>query len=174
MAVRIILSKTFMICEVNDTGLYDFGWFLGEPGFSIGHMTAVFNRGAMSPLFNECFHSIYRGSLSSSAHSFKSTTGKRSVPGAALFLTSFIASIMDFRVKSISSSIGSALSSFMVKNSFGFSILYLGSGWEKLEEYCCTNFIHISDKLVNFSPSISKGPILFLVLSFFLAYEKNI
>ena len=48
MAVRIILSKTFMICEVNDTGLYDFGWFLGEPGFSIGHMTAVFNSGAIS------------------------------------------------------------------------------------------------------------------------------
>ena len=58
MAVRIILSKTFMICEVKDTGLYDFGWFLGEPGFSIGHMTAVFNSGAMSPLFNECLHSI--------------------------------------------------------------------------------------------------------------------
>merc|ERR1712082_306134 len=28
------------------------GWFLGEPGFSIGHMTAVFNSGAMSPLNN--------------------------------------------------------------------------------------------------------------------------
>ena len=27
--------EDFMICEVNDTGLYDFGWFLGEPGFSI-------------------------------------------------------------------------------------------------------------------------------------------
>ena len=85
MAVRIILSKTFMICEVNDTGLYDFGWFLGDPGFNIGHMTVVFKCGAMSPLFNECLHSIYRGSLSSSAHSFKSTTGKPSVPGAALF-----------------------------------------------------------------------------------------
>merc|ERR1712179_789202 len=140
---------------------------------NIGHMTAVFNSGAMSPLFNECLHSIYRGSLSSSAHSFKSITGKRSVPGAALFLPSFIASIIDFRVKSISSSIGSALSSFMEKNSIEFSILYLGSGWEKLEEYCCTNFIHISNKLVNFSPSISKGPILFLVLSFFLAYVKK-
>ena len=77
MAVRTTLSKTFMIYEVNDTGLYDFGWFLGEPGFSIGHMTAVFNRGAMSPLFNECFHSIYRVSLSSSAHSYKSIAGKR-------------------------------------------------------------------------------------------------
>ena len=59
MAVRIILSKTFMICEVNNTGLYDFGWFLGEPGFSIANIIAVFNSGAMSPLFNECLHSIY-------------------------------------------------------------------------------------------------------------------
>ena len=173
MAVRITLSKTFMICEVNDTGLYDFGWFLWEPGFSIGHITAVFNSGAMSPLFKECLHSIYRGSLSSSAHSFKSMAGKRSVPGAALFLTSFIASIMDFCVKSISPSIGPTLSSLMEKNSVGLSILYSGSGWEKLEEYCSTNFIHISNKLVIFSPFISKGPILFLVLSFFLAYVKK-
>merc|ERR1712120_101563 len=36
-----------------------------------------------------------------------------------------------------------------------------------------TNFIHISNKLVNFSPSISKGPTLFLVFSFFLAYVKK-
>merc|ERR1711913_64120 len=80
---------------------------------------------------------------------------------------------MDLRVKSISSSTCSALSLFIEKNSIGFSILYLGSGWEKLEEYCSTNFIHISKKLVKFSPSISKGPTLFLVFSFFLAYVKK-
>merc|ERR1712179_185963 len=96
-----------------------------------------------------------------------------SVPGAALFLTSFIASIKDVCVKSISPSIGPTLSSFMEKNSDGFSILYSGSGWEKLEEYCSTNFIHVSHKLVIFSPFISKGLILFLVLSFFLAYVKK-
>merc|ERR1711905_102349 len=76
-------------------------------------------------------------------------------------------------MKSISSSIGLTLSSLMEKNSVGLSILYSGSGWEKLEEYCSTNFIHISNKLVMFSPPISKGPILFLVLSFFLAYVKK-
>merc|ERR1711888_133626 len=145
----------------------------GEPVLSIGHITAVFNSGAMSPLFNECLHSIYRGSLSSSAHSFISTTGKRSVPGAALFLISFIASIIDFCVKSISPSTDLAFTSFMEKNSLGFSILCFGSGWEKLDEYCSTNFVHISNKLVIFSPSISKGPILLLVLSFFLAYVKK-
>jgi len=74
---------------------------------------------------------------------------------------------------SISPSRGPAFSSFMEKNSVGFSILYSGSGWEKLEEYCSTNFVHISNKLVIFSPPISKGPILFLVLSFFLAYVKK-
>merc|ERR1712121_467107 len=97
----------------------------------------------------------------------------KSVPGAALFLISFIASIIDFCVKSISPSTDLAFTSFMEKNSLGFSILCFGSGWEKLDEYCSTNFVHISDKLVIFSPPISKGPILLLVLSFFLAYVKK-
>ena len=130
------------MCEVRDTGLYDFGWFLWEPGFSIGHITAVFNIGAMSPLSNEYLQSIYRGSLSSSAHFFKRTAGKRSVPGAALFFTSPIASIMDFCVKSVSHSLGPVFSSSMEKNSFGFSILNFGSGWEKLEDYCSASLIH--------------------------------
>merc|ERR1712120_61881 len=79
---------------------------------------------------------------------------------------------MDFCLKSMSSNIGPVFSLCMEKNSIEFAILYFGSGWEKLEEYCCTNFIHISDKLVIFSPSISKRSYFFLVLSFFLAYVK--
>ena len=61
----------------------------------------------------------------------------------------------------------------MEKNSIEFDILYFGSGWEKLEEYCCSNFAHISDKHVICLPSMSKGPIFFLVLSFLLAYVKK-
>merc|ERR1712121_376337 len=127
----------------------------------------------MSPLFSECLHSMYRGSLNSSAHSFKSIAGKRSVPGDALFLTSFIASIIHFCVKSMFSSKGLVFSFCMEKNSIEFDILYFGSGWEKLEEYCCSNFAHISDKLVIRLPSMSKGPIFFLVLSFLLGYVKK-
>ena len=85
-----------IMCEVRDTVLYDFGWFLWEPGFSIGHITAVFNIGAISPLSRECLQSIYRGSLSSSAHSFKRVAGKRSVPAAALFFIFPIASEIHF------------------------------------------------------------------------------
>ena len=75
-AVRIIRSKALIICEVSDTGLYDFGWFCWDPDFSIGHITADLISGAMSPLSNECLYSMYRGSLSSSAHSFKRTVEK--------------------------------------------------------------------------------------------------
>merc|ERR1711874_230338 len=85
------------------TGLYDFGWFLCAPGFNIGHITADFNNGAMSPLSSECLHSMNKGSLSSSAHSFISMAGKWSVPGAELFFISFMASTIISFVKQISS-----------------------------------------------------------------------
>ena len=62
-----------------------------EPGLSIGHITADLSSGDMSPLSSECLHNIYRGSLSSSAHSFIRIAGNRSVPGAELFLMSLIA-----------------------------------------------------------------------------------
>ena len=81
----------------------------------------------MSQLYSECLHSIYRGSLSSSAHSFKRIAGNRSVPGAELFLMSLIALIMDCFVKSTSHSLGPVVSSSVEKKSFVFSILKFGS-----------------------------------------------
>ena len=112
-------------------------------------------------------------SLNSSAHSFKRMAGKWSVPGAALFFTSPIASIMAFCIKSMSHSLGPVFSSSVEKNSYGFFILNFGPGWEKLEEFCSTNLTHISINLSIFFPFISKGPILLLVLSFFFAYAKK-
>merc|ERR1712033_136361 len=106
-------------------------------------------------------------------HSFKRIAGKQSVPGAALFFTSPIASIIDSCVKTRSSNLGPTFSSLVGKNSFGFSILNFGSGWEKLDEYCSTSLIHISTSLSIFSPFISKEPILLLVLSFLFAYAKK-
>ena len=123
----------------------------------------------MSPLSSECLHSIYSGSLSSSAHSFKRIAGNRSVPGAELFLMSLIALIMDFFVKSMSHNLEPVLSSSVKKKLVVFSILKSGSGWEKLEEYCSTNFTHISNKLSILSSLISKGPIVLLVFRFFFA-----
>ena len=111
------------MCEVSDTGLYDFGWLRLEPGFSIGHITADLSSGDMSPLSSECLHSIYRGSLSSSAHSFRRIAGNRSVPGAELFLISLIALMMDFFVNSTSHSLGPVVSSSVKKKIF--YILYL-------------------------------------------------
>merc|ERR1712121_483247 len=106
-------------------------------------------------------------------HSFKRIAGKQSVPGAALFFTSPITSIIDLCIKSRSHSLGPVFSSLVEKNSFGFSILNFGLGWEKLDEYCSTSLIHISTSLLIFSPFISKGPILLLVLSFLFAYAKK-
>merc|ERR1711888_446536 len=106
-------------------------------------ITAVFNIGAMSPLSSECLQSIYRGSLSSSAHFFKRVAGKRSVPGAALFFTSPIVSIIDFCVKLMSHNLGPVFLSSVEKNSLEFCILNFGSVWEKLEEYCSSSSIHI-------------------------------
>merc|ERR1712055_1053736 len=55
----------------------------------------------------------------------------------------------------------------------GSSILYFGSGEEKLDSYCSDSFPQISCAVLNISSFILKGPILLLVLSFFLAYVKK-
>ena len=66
---------------------------------------------------------MHRGSLSSSAHSFKRKAGKWSVSGAELFLTSLIALTMDSFVKSRSPNLGPVISS-SVENFFLYFLTY--------------------------------------------------
>ena len=73
----------------------------------------------------------------------------------------------------MSSNLGPLLFSPVEKNPFGSSILYFGSGEEKLESYCSDSFPQISCAVLNISSFILKGPIILLVLSFFLAYVKK-
>ena len=73
----------------------------------------------------------------------------------------------------MSSNLGPLLFPPVEKNPFGSSILYLGSGEEKLESYCSDSFPQISCAVLNISSFILKGPIILLVLSFFFAYVKK-
>ena len=73
----------------------------------------------------------------------------------------------------MSSNLGPLLFSPVEKNPFGSSILYFGFGEEKLDSYCSDSFPQISCAVLNISSLILKGPIILLVLSFFLAYVKK-
>ena len=144
-----------------------------DPGLIIGQITAVFNKGGISPLSKENLHNIKRGLLSSFAHSRSSLAGKLSVPGEELLLISLITSTNDSSVKCISFKLGSPFLTSVLKNSIEFDIPKFLSGREKLDENWSDRLLQMSFNVLTVSLLILNGPITFFVLRFCLVYVKK-
>ena len=86
-----IFSKDFMICDVIDSGLYEAGSDLLDPGFRPGTTRDRFWNLGTVPMSSDFLHKSVRGLDRELAHLLKSTPGKLSGPqdrsGSVLFST---------------------------------------------------------------------------------------
>ena len=95
-------SRSLMIWEVKEIGLYCAGLVLSPFPLKIGVITASFHSSGISAVRSDFFIMAFKGSTSELAHLCRRIAGKQSCPGAELILVDFIALMMSSFVMSIS------------------------------------------------------------------------